>query len=255
MHSKVASADGIPFRFSFPIEMFEKADAEPGKRRRIGGIVSTEHLDRQGEVVLQDGLNFEPFLKNGWFNDNHSQKTTDILGYPEVVERVIHKGKPATRVEGYLIPDYAPADKFWHLGQSLQKTNRRLGYSVEGKIHRRIGPAGKVIARADVTNVAITNCPVNTETGLEVLAKGLQVASAAPLSIWEKALTAGSAIDAPPIAPGQGFALRTESLEGTPPKKKKRRLTRDEALKVIKERFPQLDNQQAERVWQWARGQ
>lgn len=263
MRSTVASSapDGIPFRFSCPAEVFEKADAEPGTHRRIGGIISTESRDRQNEVVLQAGLNLDPLLQNGWFNDNHSQKTADILGYPTRVERVTYNGKPATRVEGYLLPDYGPADEIWKLARSLQKTGRRLGFSVEGKIRRRIGPDGKVIAKADVTNVAITNCPVNTDTQLETLAKGLQVAASAPLSYWEKALTAGNAIEAPAHAsPGDGFALRTESLSGGPKRRRKKRkrsnnLTRSEALQAISERFPQLDSCQVERVLRWALAQ
>jgi len=146
----------IPFKFELPVEIWKAA--EPGKRRRIGGIISTDKIDRQGEQVLQRGLDFKDFLKNGWFNDNHTKDTTGIVGYPEKVKRVQYRGRPAHYVEGYLLDDFDRADEIWKLARSLQKTNRRLGFSVEGSVVRREGAMGNIIAEARVRNVAITNC-------------------------------------------------------------------------------------------------
>jgi hypothetical protein len=148
----------IPFRFELPFEVWEKAGPDPSKRRRIGGIISTDKTDRQGEVVLQRGLDFSEFLSNGWFNDNHSRETTGIVGYPELVKKVQHKGRPAHYVEGYLIEGFDRADEIWKLAQSLQRTGRRLGFSIEGAVSRREGHDGRTIAEAKVRNVAITNC-------------------------------------------------------------------------------------------------
>jgi hypothetical protein len=264
----------IPFSFEIPVDVWRKSSADPDKEWRIGGIISSEHKDRHGEVVLQRGLEFQDFLKSGWINDNHAQGTTDVLGYPLRVQRTTWQGKPATYMEGYLLKDYKPARKVMELAESLQKTNRRLGFSVEGKIQRRAGADGKVIAKARVTNVAVTNCPVNTATGLEVLAKSMMdIEGETPCfgteeccgkCDIEKALTAGSAISAPTTpVPGDGFALRTESLEGGPKddrsggsgkkkKKKKRRLSKAEGLKLIRGRFPLLSEAGANRIWQFA---
>lgn len=166
--------DSIPFSFDFPVDVFEKSDDGQGFERRIGGIISTEHKDYQDEVVLQNGLDFNYFLKNGWLNDNHSKKTTDIVGYPLAIKKTTHEGKPATYMEGYLIPNYKPADEIWELARALKKTDRKLGFSVEGHVKRREGPNGKIVAKAFVTNVAITNCPFNDKTNLEVLAKSIR---------------------------------------------------------------------------------
>jgi len=238
----------IPFRIDIPIEVWHKA-GEPGKERRIGGVISTEHEDKQGEIVVQRGLDFGDFLKNGWLNDNHSRDTAGVVGYPLRVERTTVDGKPATRMEGYLLEGTKQADKIWELAQALQTTDRRLGWSIEGKVLRRSGPDGKQIAGARVTNVAITNCPVNTKTGLDVLAKSLMAV--------EKMMEAGSAITPPATpTPGDGFALRTESLESSPsrPKKKKRRrqLTKAEAMRVIGDRFPRISRGTAEKIWLFA---
>lgn len=255
----------LPFKIEVPVEFFEKAGAK-GKERRIRGIISTEHRDKQGEIVLQRGLEFDDFLTNGWFNDNHSKDTAGVLGYPETISPTLHKGKKATAVEGYLLAGQEgktiDADKIWDLGKALQETDRKLGFSIEGKVLRRVGENGKTIAKARVTNVAITNCPVNIETGMDVLVKSMMALEGNQEAIDTlKALTAGAAITAPATAePGDGYALRTESMvtgPGSAPKKKKKKrkrtLSKAEAIEVIHDRYPTLSDAQAEKVWQWAK--
>lgn len=254
----------IPFHFEFPFEVWEKAGAEPGKQRRIGGVISTEDKDRQGEVVLQRGLDFSEFLSHGWFNDNHSKETTGIVGYPEKVEKRVINGRPSHYVEGYLLPDFPRANEIWKLAQALQKTNRRLGFSIEGSVLRRDGLEGKTVAKAKVRNVAVTNCPVNTSTGLEILAKSLmalEVEGDAKKGCWageaccgkcerddaEKALAAGQAVTDPGPSAGQGFALRTESMERLP-----KRLTKAEAIRFLQSRYRGLSKADAERIYRHA---
>jgi hypothetical protein len=250
-----------------PIEVWEKA-GDAGKERRIGGVISTQDQDRQGEVVLQRGLDFSEFISAGWFNDNHDKATTGIVGYPDKVEKRTVNGKPTHYVEGYLLPGYPRADEIWRLAQSLQKTNRRLGFSIEGSVLRREGLEGKTIAQAKVRNVAITNCPVNTSTGLEILAKSMMAleseGDAAAKGCWKgdsccgrceqedaaKALAAGQAVSDPGVSPGEGFALRTESLEKKP--KKKQKLTKGEAVQYLQTRYPGLAKAVAERIYRHA---
>lgn len=196
----------LPFDFEIPVDFFEKANAEPGKQRRIGGLASVETKDRQDETILQRGLDFSDFLINGWFNDNHSKVTTDILGYPEVTQYFdkgtkLPNGQKAVAnghwVEGYLL-NTPKADKVWELGKALQETKRRLGFSVEGKILKREGAKKKTIAEAKVRNVAITNCPVNTGATMEILAKSLVVVENSDPDELEKTLGMGHP------TPGQG---------------------------------------------------
>lgn len=219
----------LPFSFEVPISFFEKADAEPGRQKRIGGIVTTESKDRQGEIILQRGLDFSDFLTYGWYNDNHSKATTDILGYPEKVA-FFQKGQklPDGQVakadghwaEGYLL-DTDKANKVWELGNALQKSGRRLGYSVEGAIDKRTGKDRKIIAKARVKNVAITNCPVNGDSRLEVLAKSLMAVEEQAQGEYEelvKTLSMGTAApNIKPVGPitgaGAGRILAPQSLE------------------------------------------
>lgn len=255
------SCKEIPFKLEMPVEVFWKA-GETGKERRIVGIISTEHRDQQGEVVLQRGLDFRPFLRGGWINDNHSRETAGVVGYPLKVERTTVEGKPATRMEGYLLQNYEQADKIWELANALQKTDRRLGFSIEGKVRRRATSDDKVIAEAIVRNVAVTNCPVNTKTGLDVLAKSFALLEGdgncpgcTRCTCVQKALAAGQAVTNPGTTPGEGFPLRTESLERKPKvttykveedeeeaekrkRKRKRGLTKSEAMTLIRRRYP-----------------
>lgn len=133
--------------------------------RLICGIVSTEDLDRQGEVIVQKGLNFDDFMQFGWFNDDHSKKQSDILGYPTKVEFVKSKG---WYVEGELIKGHETADAIYKIAQSLHKSPRKLGFSIQGKVEKR---HNNRILKARVSHVAITHQPVNPMCTMDVLVK------------------------------------------------------------------------------------
>ena len=256
----------LPFDFEMPIDFFEKADAADGKTRRIGGIASIETRDRQDETILQRGLDFSDFISNGWFNDNHSKTTTDILGYPEMVQyfkkgQNLPNGSKAKAdghwVEGYLL-NTEKADKVWELGKALQATNRRLGFSVEGKILRRTGPKDKIIAKALVRNTAITNCPVNADANMEILIKSLKAVEDTDPDELEKTLSMGTATTTAPTGPqtgeGAGQVLATESLEQDKKpnledeEETKKSLTDTEAFEWLRARLPKAKPEQLGRV-------
>jgi hypothetical protein len=132
--------------------------------RKIGGYCSTEALDRQNEVVFGKGLDFAEFLNFGYFNDNHNQKTSAVLGVPERVRYDIGKG---WWTEGRILKTKA-GDEIVELAKALTDTKRKLGFSIEGKITER---DGNKIRKAIIRNVAITNCPVNVNCTWELLSK------------------------------------------------------------------------------------
>jgi len=198
------------FRFHMPLTVWEKSGSE--HPMRIGGIVSTDALDKQSERIVQDGLDFSPFLTSGWFNDNHSRSSSGVVGYPSGATRVkkgdiLPNGQASTHngwwADGYLL-DTKKGRELYEIATAVQKTEggRQLGFSIEGKVSKRDAKDPSTILRAQVKHVAVTHCPVNTDTELHVLAK---------------AMTAGSAVDAPPVSPGEGFALRQESMDGDKP--------------------------------------
>ncbi len=180
-------------------DILEKAGEDVEETRPIGGFCSTEHLDRQDEVVVAKGLDFDDFINFGYFNDNHKQDTSAVLGYPRLVRLV--DGRWWT--EGNLLKGYPPADKVWDLAKSLKKSKapRRLGFSIEGKVMLR-DESSKRILKAKVRNVAITNCPVNTFCTWNILAKAfgteaavLQANEAVNNYIRNDLLTVDEAID------------------------------------------------------------
>jgi hypothetical protein len=233
------------FKFWVPLEAYEK-----GGDLLVRGVISTEHRDREGEIVLQDGLDFSEFLRSGYFNDNHEKKTGGgaVLGYPLKIQKgTTPDGKKCHHVEGVLYKDYAPARELHHLAAAMRndpRKARQLGFSLQGKIKSRTGQpripkvqpdgtvqwVGDVVNKAIVRHVAITHCPVNPHTGLEALTK---------------ALMAGSAIEAPTASPGEGFPLRAESLDGG-----KKRTKRDAIEWLMKQRG--ISREAAERVWKLA---
>jgi hypothetical protein len=203
-----------------PLNFFEKAGADPSTRYRFSGFVTTEHKDREGDIALQNGLEFDEFMEHGFFNDNHSKQTGGTIGYPLTLEkRTTPDGKKGTWVEGHLIAGYEPAMGIFNLGQALARdpsSKRKLGFSVEGTIQQRGGFNNKIITKAIVRNVAITANPVNPHTCMNLA----------------KALMAGGAVEAPPASPGEGFPLRAESLATKKSKKKRRKKERmDKAIR------------------------
>ena len=203
------------FRFNIPVDVVEKAGAA-GQEWRIGGFVSTDHLDRQQEVLLQDGLDFGPFMKSGFFNDNHSSSSADVLGYPLSAEmRNTPDGHKGWYVEGYLLKEAPKAQSIWGICKSLVGTSRKFGFSVEGEVTDRDPGNRTTVRKAVVNHVAITHCPINTRAELSVLAKSL--------SVGHSGATAGVPVN------GAGAAAITtpESLDG---------LTAEEREKLLKKR-------------------
>lgn len=160
-----------------------EAAEEDADSRRIGGYCSTEHLDRQKEVVLQKGLVFADFIDFGYFNDNHNQATAALVGVPETAE--YHHGK-GWYTTGHLLKGYPRAEELWALAKSLEGTRRRLGFSIEGKVTER---SGNKILKATIRNVAVTNCPVNPNCTWEALAKSFDAEG-----VVERAMSVGHAI-------------------------------------------------------------
>jgi len=201
------------FRVFLPEVFFiEKsgADADAHNSHQIKGVMSTSRLDRQGERVLAKGLDITDFLDNGHFNDNHDGATSAIVGYPESAayssDITLRDGSRSEGwvCSGYVLKGTKRADDIWELAKALAATpNKRLGFSIEGKVLRR---KNNIVEKALIRHVAITNCPVNTDATWDVLAK-----SFCDEDVASKALSAGYG-----TSPGTrvgGAALSPESLD------------------------------------------
>ncbi len=225
-----------PFQFHAPLRFFEKANAPKGRKLRIAGVVSTEKEDRQEETMLQNGLNWDYFTSDGWFNDNHAKGAANVLGHPDGIPKRFQKGEVlpdgetaehnCTWAEGYLL-DTQRGRATWENGRALKGTGRNLGFSIEGRITGRTGYNNKTVTSAIVRNIAITECPVGYGTGMVTLAKSLAAAQEASdteaqtsfaLGTTEKALTMGSdssapASQGPKTGEGAGRTITQQDLE------------------------------------------
>lgn len=221
------------FRVLLPdVSFMEKAGDDAHNSRQIQGIMSTSSLDRQGEKVLAKGLDIKDFLAHGHFNDNHSQDTSAIVGYPEAA--TYHEDlvtKSGQKVEGWVCKGYVlkgtrRADEIWELAKSLAKTpDKRLGFSIEGKVVRR---KDNIIEKAILRHLAITNCPVNTEATWDVLAKSFFSEEVAM-----KSLMAGYGGGGGPSAQSGGSALGGESLDSDFDPRDEKKKKHKTALKIV----------------------
>ncbi len=215
-----------------PISDWKKTE---GGRMMVGGFVSDELEDRHGEIVIQKGLNFDDFVKYGVLNDNHSDEMTRgaVIGVPDEEKPItwLTKGEPnpltgAAAAQdgwyamGYFLNTQRGRDAF-ELGLALQETpHRRLGFSLQGKTLRK-SEDGRIVHEARVRHLAITHQPANPRSAGEFLLKTFDAVDAEfereqRISALNKALAAGSSIEASSTpVPGDGFALREESLDGT----------------------------------------
>jgi len=147
------------FRFHVPIDLKKGDDGKTW----IEGVASVEREDIAGETVILAGMDLSYLLSRGYFNDNHAKTTDAKVGVPTEA-KVTPNG---LQVKGYLF-DTPRAKGIVELAEALQKSGseRRLGFSVEGKTLKR---DGKIIKQCWVKDIAITAEPVNPYTYLDVI--------------------------------------------------------------------------------------
>lgn len=193
--------DNNTFSFWMPAQAIvlskgKKDGADQEGRRWIQGIASTSARDLQGEIIEQNGIDFSYFLKYGFFNWDHKDGPDEKVGEPTECRLT----KNGLWVKGFLWQDKKRADDVWEMMRSMStsNSNRKMGFSIQGKVKRR---AGDIIKSCWIQDIAITACPVNTSTWAEI-AKSLSAQEwDSSAEEEEKALTTST-----PLVP--------ESLEG-----------------------------------------
>lgn len=187
------------FKFTLDADI-SKSDASGDGRRLIRGYASTADSDRQGESLVQKGLDIGDFVNHGYFNYDHDNSI--ILGYPLPTCRVDDHG---LWVEGELLKGIPQADRIWELALALQKSKapRKVGFSVEGKVLER---QGKTVTKAKIYNVAITTNPVNTNCTWDAIVKSFN-----GMDTIDKSLSAG--YETVPEDMESGSVFRKESLD------------------------------------------
>ena len=184
-----------------------KDGADKTGKRWIQGIASTNARDLQGEIVDQNGIDFSYFIKHGYFNNDHKPGFENKVGQPTEC-RVTKNG---LWVKGFLFENHTVADSIWELMHALDSSsaNRKIGFSIQGKVKRR---AGTGIKECWIQDIAVTPAPVNTTTWAEIakslsaerwVSKGMQDDEE---ENEEKAVTAGGS----PLVPESMHGKETE---------------------------------------------
>jgi hypothetical protein len=213
-------------------EDIEKATA------KIGGVCSTDDLDFEGESIAQDGLDWSYFLQHGWFNHEHQQGPSAVLGHPVKVEPIDEK---RTRVEGLLYLAKDLGKQVYETAMALKKAggDRSLGFSIEGQVIERCPKSPKRVLRAKVLNVAITSAPVNPHTNLELIARSMGASAG---------YQSAGMVD----ADASLSALMEQDLQGRKKRKKiasatfdaevqKATMSREQVKRLLMERLPDID--------------
>ena len=151
--------------FNFWLPISKAASAKEGKARMVEGIASTPTLDLQNERVVQNGIDFNYFLKHGYFNWDHKPGADNKIGEPQEC-RITPKG---LYVKGLIYKGKKIADAVWEHITALAdnpNSNLKVGFSLQGKTVRRNGNS---ILKCWIQDIAITTAPINYNTYLDIV--------------------------------------------------------------------------------------
>lgn len=153
----------------------EKSERSEDKGWYVSGFASTPDKDFQGERIDPMGINYtDYFLKNGWLNYEHKHEIEDVIGEPTKV----NTSEKGLYIEGKLYKSIPKAKDVWNLQKALANesdSNRRLGFSIEGKVLERDPTDETFIRKVLLSNVAITFHPANPHAKLEAYAKSYEL--------------------------------------------------------------------------------
>lgn len=151
------------FRFVAPAELEKAADGS----YKVRGLASTEKMDQQGETIIQKGIDLTPIdKKKGILNWDHAKGPENTIGILDGYERTA-KG---TIIEGRLFKNHTKAKAVREIMESLGEGDRgRMGLSVEGRILERDPMNPSIIKKCQITAVALTMNPVNTDTYADII--------------------------------------------------------------------------------------
>lgn len=132
----------------------------------ITGVVSTETVDADGDVILQKGLDWSFFLKKGIINYNHKDER---LGEPLKV----HCVGDVTFLKAALYLTVPRAAKIFETStqMALAKANRSYGFSIEGQVISRDPNNPHIVTKAIVYATSVCEYPKNGDSSWKPLLK------------------------------------------------------------------------------------
>lgn len=151
------------FKFVIPAEIQKGKDGE----WRVAGLASTSTIDRQGEVIIPEGIDATPIAKGkGFFNWDHDNSPENTVGVLDSYK----KSTSGMYVTGRLFKNHTRAKAVYEIMSSLNKGDvGRVGMSVEGKVIERDPSNPAIIKRCLIKNIALTMNPVNQDTFADIV--------------------------------------------------------------------------------------
>ena len=229
------------FKIIIPAQLEKSEDGE----WRVHGLASTNGIDKQGETIIQKGIDLSPVDDGrGIINWDHDNSPENIIGVLDGYKQTDN----GLYVNGRLFQNHDRAKAVHSIMESLGKGDKgRMGMSVEGKILERDPKNNNIIKKCQIRAVALTMNPVNADTHCAFM-KSLNAASIEfdatkenmvkseesmmPLSqvikMLEKALgVTGAYASEVPAQLKDGDALAQENLDE---KKKRKKIPKDVEL-------------------------
>jgi len=160
------------------VEALEKAgpgEAELSPFGRIKGIISSEHEDEDGEIVVQKGIDWSYFVDRGKLTYGHPARPDNVCGEPMSVRATTIDGVPATEMEGRLFLQDRLGKAVWDKATMLKSSGAktRLGLSIEGIALERAPENPKRVLRSKVYTAAIDASPKNHVSLMDAIAASL----------------------------------------------------------------------------------
>lgn len=150
---------------------FEPLEKASDGRMLIRGIMSSEAVDADGDVILQDGLDLDFFLAQGAITEEHPVGNTNYVGEPVQKSLTTIKGVKATQIDALLYSHIPRAVELWDQSVGMKKSgaSRSLGFSLEGKVkkaRRANGAHGarRIVEKSWAHSSAISPVPKNPLT-------------------------------------------------------------------------------------------
>lgn len=162
------------FNFFIPIEVSKGEDVKVGKdgypdELLIEGVISDYSEDADGEKLNPDGAILTDFLKHGHLTQEHLSRENFqyIVGEPIAC---FPKDKKLY-LKGKLYKSNPKARAIYDTALMLEKegSNRKLGFSIEGKKLRVNSHDSSDIQQYRITHATITSTPKNKNTYLNIV--------------------------------------------------------------------------------------
>lgn len=164
------------FNFFFPVEIEKGKDLDKDgypKELIIQGVASTNDEDTDGETLEPSGYDLSRFLKYGFLNMEHMAKNnmSNIVGEP--IDAYVRENK--LFIKGKLYKNNPKAVAIYDTILMLKnaKSDRKVGFSIEGKATLKDPLNPKKILKAMLTHCAVTTSPKNANTWADIV-KGQQ---------------------------------------------------------------------------------